>query len=116
MAQALNKSAGGSGKLKIRKGDEVIVRTGRDRGKKGQVLKVMPAENRAIVQGVNMVTKHRRPSPTAAGGIERIEAPIHVSNLAVSDPKSGEATRVAFKFLEDGSKVRVAKRSGEQID
>ncbi|MBV6632944.1 MAG: 50S ribosomal protein L24 [Alphaproteobacteria bacterium] len=116
MGKALNKSPGGSGKLKLKKGDEVVVRTGRDKGKKGEILKVIPAENRVVVQGVNMVTKHRRPTPTAAGGIERIEAPIHASNVGLADPKTGDATRVSYKFLEDGKKVRVAKGSGEQID
>jgi large subunit ribosomal protein L24 len=114
MSTAVKQAA--ASKLRIKKGDQVVVRTGRDRGKKGEVLKVIPKDNRAVVQGVNMVTKHRRPTPTAAGGIERIEAPIHVSNLALVDPKTGEATRVGVKFLEDGRKVRVAKRSGEQID
>ncbi len=103
-------------KLKIKKGDEVIVLTGRDKGKKGEVLRVIPKENRAIVQGVNIVKRHTRPSQTQAGGIVEREAPIHVSNLAHVDPKTGEPTRIGFRFLEDNRKVRYAKRSGEVID
>ncbi|MEA1938469.1 MAG: 50S ribosomal protein L24 [Pseudomonadota bacterium] len=101
---------------KIKKGDKIVVLTGRDKDKTGEVLKVIPAENRAVVQGVNMVTKHRRPSHVSPGGIEKIEAPIHLSNIAHVDPKDSKPTRVGFKSLEDGSKVRVAKRSGEVID
>jgi large subunit ribosomal protein L24 len=101
---------------KIRKGDRVIVLTGRDRGKKGEVLKVLPDEGRAIVSGVNMVKRHTRPSPKQQGGIVNKEAPIHLSNLAHVDPKSGKATRVGFKILNDGRKVRFAKASGEMID
>jgi large subunit ribosomal protein L24 len=101
---------------KIKKGDKVVVLTGRDRGKKGEVLKVMPKESRAVVQGVNMVTRHQRPTQFKAGGIEQKEAPIHLSNLAHADPTDGKPTRVGFKTLEDGKKVRVSKRSGEVID
>ncbi len=103
-------------KLKIRKGDKVVVTTGKDKGKKGEVLKVLPAENRAVVQGVNVVRRHQRQTPTAEGGIVSKEAPIDISNIAIEDPKSGEATRVGFKTLDDGRKVRFAKRSGEVID
>ena len=103
-------------KLKIRRGDRVIVRTGRDKGKTGEVLRVMRAERRAIVQGVNMVKRHQRPTQTSPGGINQYESPIHISNLAVVDPKSDEGTRVGFRFLDDGTKVRFAKRSGEVID
>ena len=103
-------------KLRIKKGDQVIVRTGSDRGKKGEVLRVIPKENRAVVQGVRLVTRHRKPTPLQAGGIERIEAPINISNLALIDPKTGEATRVGYKKLEDGSKVRFARKSGEILD
>ncbi|MBV8662049.1 MAG: 50S ribosomal protein L24, partial [Hyphomicrobiales bacterium] len=85
-------------------------------GRSGEVLKVLPAEHRVLVDGVNMVTKHKRPSPMGAGGIEKMAAPIHISNVAHKDPKSGKATRVGFKFLEDGKKVRFAKASGEVID
>ncbi len=107
---------GRTAKLKIRKGDQVIVTAGRDRGKKGEVLKVMPQDNRAIVQGVNLVSRHTRQSPRSQGGIVEKEASIHLSNLAHVDPKSGEATRVGYRILNDGRKVRFAKRSGEIID
>jgi len=101
---------------KIKKGDTVIVLTGRDKGRSGEVLKVLPTENRVLVDGVNMVKKHRKPSPASAGGIETIAAPVHISNVAHKDPKSGKATRIGFKILEDGRKVRFAKASGEVID
>ena len=101
---------------KIRKGDRVIVLSGRSKGRTGEVLKVMPKENRAIVQGVNMVKRHTRPSQTQMGGIIEKEASIHMSNLAHVDPKTSLATRVGYKFLEDGRKVRFAKRSGEVLD
>ncbi len=100
-------------KRKVKKGDQVIVLTGKDRGAKGEVLKVLTSQNRVIVQGVNMVTHHRKPSQVAAGGIEKKEAAIHISNVALADPKSGEATRVGFKTLKDGKKVRIARKSGE---
>lgn len=103
-------------KLKIKKGDNVVVIAGRDAGKKGSVLKVLPAENRVVVQGVNVVKRHTKPSMTGAGGIQEKELSIHVSNVAVADPKTGKPTRVGFKTLKDGSKVRVAKASGEVID
>jgi large subunit ribosomal protein L24 len=103
-------------KLKIRKGDRVVVVTGRDKGKAGQVLNVLPAENRAIVQGVNVVRRHQKQSASQEGGIVSKEMPIHLSNLALADPKSGKPTRVGYKFLKDGKKVRVARRSGEVID
>jgi len=102
-------------KLKIKKGDQVIVNTGRDKGKKGQVLKVMPTENRVLVEGINKVKKHTKPSQMGAGGIVEKELPIHVSNVSVVDPKSGSATRVGFSVQKDGTKVRVAKKSGEVI-
>ena len=103
-------------KCKIKKGDKVIVRAGRDKGKRGEVLKVMPAENRAIVQGVNQVRRHTRQSAQSAGGIVVKEMSIHLSNLGVVDPKSDSATRVGYKILDDGRKVRFAKDSGEVID
>ena len=103
-------------KLKIKKGDHVGVITGKDRGKKGEVLKVMPEENRAIVKGVAMVRRHQRQTPSQEGGIIAKEAPIHISNLALEDPKDGKPTRVGYKFLKDGRKVRFARRSGEVID
>lgn len=103
-------------KLKIRKGDKVVVISGRERGKKGEVIRVLRAERRAVVAGVNMVRRHTRASTTNPGGIIDKEAPMHVSNLAIEDPKSGEPTRVGYKNLEDGRKVRFAKASGEVID
>ena len=105
-----------AGKLKIRKGDRVIVRSGRSKGVTGEVLRVMPKENRAIVQGVNMVKRHTKPGGGNVGGIVEKEASIHISNLAHIDPKTSMATRVGFKFLDDGRKVRFAKRSGEVLD
>src|SRR5690242_8380341 len=101
---------------KIRKGDRVIVTTGRDKGKKGEVLKVFPTENRALVSGVNMVKRHQRQTQRQQGGIVSKEGTIHLSNLAHVDPKSGDASRVGFKVLKDGRKVRFAKKSGEVID
>lgn len=104
-------------KLKIKKDDEVVVITGRDRGKRGKVLRSLPAENRLIVEGVNVVKRHTKPSQAdPQGGIKEKEASIHVSNVALVDPKSNRPTRVGFKVLGDGRKVRVAKRSGEVID
>ena len=106
-----------SAKLKIKKGDRVVVITGRDKGKQGEVLKVLPQESRVIVQGVNVAKRHTRPSAAnPSGGIVDKELPIHVSNVAHLDPKSGKPTRVGFKVLEGGRKVRVARRSGETID
>jgi large subunit ribosomal protein L24 len=101
--------------LKIKKGDHVIVLAGRDKGKHGEVIKVIPKENRALVRGVNMVRRHQRQSATTEGGIISKEASIDLSNLALEDPKDGKPTRVGFKFLEDGRKVRFSKRSGEVI-
>ncbi|MFC4724678.1 50S ribosomal protein L24 [Glycocaulis abyssi] len=100
---------------KIKKGDKVVILAGRDKGKTGEVTKVVPSENRVFVGGVNMVKRHNRPTQTTPGGIEEKEAPIHVSNVALADPKSGEATRVGFE-VRDGKKVRVAKKSGEVIN
>ena len=101
---------------KIKKGDRVVVLTGKDKGAQGEVLKVMPSENRVLVRGVNVVTKHQKPTQFDQGGIRRMEAPIHVSNVAHMDPRDGKATRVGFKIDDKGRKVRVAKRSGEAID
>jgi large subunit ribosomal protein L24 len=102
---------------KIRKGDRVQVLTGRDKGRQGEVIRVMPAEGRALVQGVNLVKRHQKPQGMGRpGGIQEKEAAIHLSNLALLDPKSGKPTRVGFKVLEDGRKVRVAKASGEVLD
>ena len=102
--------------VKIKKGDHVVVLTGKDKGKHGEVLKVMPDENRAVVKGVAMIRRHQRQTATQDGGIISKEAAIHMSNLAIEDPKDGKPTRVGFKFLKDGRKVRFAKRSGEVID
>jgi large subunit ribosomal protein L24 len=103
-------------KLKMKKGDHVVVITGKDKGKKGEVLKVIPSENRAIVKGIGMVRRHQRQTASQEGGIIAKEAPIHISNLALEDPKDGKPTRVGYKFLKDGRKVRFARRSGEVID
>jgi large subunit ribosomal protein L24 len=100
----------------IKKGDKVVVLTGRDKGKTGEVLKTIPARDRAIVQGVNMVKRHTAPSQAGAGGIIEKEATIHVSNLAHVDPSDDKPTRVGTKVLEDGRRVRYAKRSGEVVD
>jgi len=101
---------------KIKKGDKVVVLTGRDRGRSGEVIRMFPTEERALVRGVNIVKRHQKQSAQAEGGIISKEAPIHVSNIAVADPKDGKATRVGFKVLDDGRKVRFAKRSGDLID
>lgn len=103
-------------KFKIKKGDKVVVLTGKDRGKQGEIIRMIPSESRAVVQGVNLVKRHTKPSQAGNGGIVPKEAPVHVSNLALLDPKSGKATKVGYKILEDGKKVRVAKASGEVID
>ena len=101
---------------KIKKGDKVVVLTGRSKGRSGEVIQVMPDEKRALVRGVNVVRRHQRQSPTQEGGVISKEAPIDLSNIAIADPKDGKPTRVGFKVLDSGKKVRVAKRSGEQID
>ena len=103
-------------KLKIRKGDKVVVTTGRDKGKLGEVVRMIPTENRAVVRGVNVAKRHTKQTAGQEGGIVPKELPIHVSNLALRDPKDGKPTRVGYKTLADGKKVRVAKRSGEVID
>ena len=102
---------------KVKKGDRVIVLTGRNKGAEGEVLKVIPAENRVVVRGVNVVKRHTKPSQlNPHGGINSFEAPIHVSNVAMIDPRDGKATRVGFKTDEHGRKFRYAKRSGEALD
>lgn len=104
-------------KLHVKKDDTVIVITGKDKGKKGRVLAAYPRENRVLVEGVNMVKKHQKPNQqNPQGGILTQEAPIHVSNVMLIDPKSGEPTRIGYKVLENGKKVRIAKKSGETID
>ena len=103
-------------KFRIKRGDEVVVRTGKDRGKTGSVLRVLRKDERVVVEGVNMIKRHTRPSQAQPGGIVEREAPIHISNVALADPRDGRATRVGYRTLEDGRKVRFAKRSGEVID
>lgn len=100
---------------KIRKGDSVVVLTGKDKGRTGEVIQVMPKENKALVRGINMVRRHQKQTQTQQAGIVSKEASIHLSNLAVADSE-GKPTRIGFKINEDGRKVRVAKRSGEVID
>ena len=101
---------------RIRKGDKVVVLSGRDKGRSGEVIKVMPKDERAVVRGVNMVTRHQKQTAAQEGGLVRKEAPIHLSNIALADPQDGKPTRVGFKTLTDGTKVRFAKRSGETIN
>ncbi len=101
---------------KIKKGDKVVVLVGRDKGRSGEVLQVIPKEERAIVRGINLVKRHQRQTAKQEAGIVSKEATIHLSNLALADPKDGKPTRVGFKILDDGRKVRVAKRSGDLID
>ena len=103
-------------KLHIKKGDTVYVNAGEDKGKTGRVLKVLSSKNRAVVEGINMVTKATKPNAkNPQGGLVKMEAPIHVSNLQLLDPKSGKPTRVGYKVNEDGKKVRISKKSGEEI-
>ena len=101
---------------KIKKGDKVVVLAGKDKGRTGEVMSVSPKESRAIVRGVNLIRRHQRQSQSQEGGIITKEASIHLSNIALADPKDGKPTRVGFTFQKDGKKVRVAKRSGETID
>jgi large subunit ribosomal protein L24 len=101
---------------KIKKGDRVVVLSGKDKGKHGEVVRAMPKDMKVVVSGVNVVTRHKKPSQAnPQGGLERSEAPIHVSKVAIEDPKTGKPTRVGFR-IENGQKVRVAKRSGEVIN
>lgn len=102
-------------KMKIKKGDQVIVLTGKDKGKKGEVVRAIPTEARVVVKGVNVVKKNTKPTQFAPGGIEEKELPIHVSNVALADPKTGKPTKVGFKIGKDGKKSRVARASGETI-
>jgi len=102
-------------KFKIKKGDQVVVNTGRDKGRRGEVIEVQRTENRVLVQGCNIVKRHTRPTQTNPGGIINKEAPLHISNVSLIDPDSGKATRVGYKVLDDGSKIRVCKRTGEEI-
>ena len=101
---------------KLRKGDNVIVLTGKDKGRQGEILEVKPKEGKALVKGINVIKRHQRQSANTEAGIVTREALIQLSNLALVDPKEGGATRVGFKIMDDGRKVRIAKRSGEVID
>ena len=101
---------------KIRKGDKVVVLSGRDKGRTGEVVEVHPADSRALVRGVNMVKRHQRQTAQQEGGIISKELPVHLSNIALADPKDGKPTRVGFKIQADGKKIRIAKRSGAEID
>jgi large subunit ribosomal protein L24 len=101
--------------MKIKKGDQVQILTGKDKGTQGEVLKVLIADNRVLVKGVNVVKKHQKPTQFAAGGITEKELSIHASNVALLDPKSGKPTRAGYKMLKDGKKVRIARKSGEEI-
>jgi len=103
-------------KFKIKKGDRVVVITGRDKGKTGEVLRVLREEARVVVQGINMVKRHTKPSAASTGGIVEKEAALHISNVAHVDPKTSKATRIGYKVLDGGRKVRVARKSGETID
>ncbi|WP_019535601.1 50S ribosomal protein L24 [Paenibacillus ginsengihumi] len=117
MAKQAKKLESHNNKLHVKKEDTVIVITGKDKGKKGRVIAAYPRENRVLVEGVNLVKKHSKPTQqNPQGGIITKEAPIHVSNVMLVDPKTGQATRVGYKVLENGKKVRVAKKSGEIID
>ncbi len=100
---------------KIRKGDKVVVLAGKDKGRTGEVVQVMPKEDKAVVRGINMIVRHQKQSASQEGGIIRREAPLHVSNIAIADPKDNKPTRVGFE-VRDGKKVRIAKRSGEVIN
>lgn len=102
-------------KMKLKKGDNVVVLTGKDRGSKGEILQVFTDSRRVLVKGVNVVKKHQKPSQVSAGGIVDKELSVHVSNVALADPKTGEPTRVGVKVLKDGKKQRVAKKSGEVV-
>ena len=102
--------------MKLKKGDKVVVTTGKDKGKTGEITTVLPKENKVIVAGINMAKRHTKPTQESAGGIISKEMPIHVSNVAYIDPKDGKATRIGYKVEKGGRKVRVAKRSGEVVD
>jgi large subunit ribosomal protein L24 len=102
--------------LKIKRGDTVMVITGKETGKRGEVERVLPRVNRVVVRGLNVRTRHARPTQNNQQGLYTFEAPIHVSNVKLVDPNSGEPTRVGYRFTDSGEKIRVAKRSGEDID
>jgi len=105
-----------SGKYKIKKGDQVMILTGKDKGKKGNILNIITKRNRVLVQGVNMVKRHTKPSAASKGGIEDKESSVHISNVSIVDPKDGKPAKIGFKFLDKGKKIRFSKRSGEVID
>tara|TARA_B100001013_G_scaffold264405_1_gene166618 strand:+ start:20 stop:343 length:324 start_codon:yes stop_codon:yes gene_type:complete len=105
-----------SRKMRVKKGDQVVVRVGKDKGRSGEILRVLKKKDRVIVQGVNMVKRHQRPTQTSPGGISESEAAIHVSNIGVADPKTNSPTRVGYRFLDSGQKIRFAKASGEAVD
>ncbi len=105
-----------SAKFKIKKGDKVVVIAGKDKGATGEVLGVLRAEGRVLVSGVNVAKRHQKPTQVSGGGIQKKELPIHISNVALADPKSGKASRVGYKALKDGKKVRVARKSGETVE
>jgi large subunit ribosomal protein L24 len=111
MAQATKKT-----KFKIKKGDQVFILTGKNKGSKGEVLRIDTERSRVIVQGVAMITKHNKPTQVSGGGIEKKEASVHISNVALMDPKSKKPTRIGYKVLKDGKKVRVARKSGETVE
>ncbi len=102
-------------KLKLKKGDKVVVLTGKDKGKTGEIKKVLVDDMKVVVQGINVQTKHRKPGQQTPGGLDKIEAPIHYSNVAIADPKGGKASRVGYKTV-GGNKARFARKSGEVID
>jgi large subunit ribosomal protein L24 len=102
-------------KFKVKKGDEVVVIAGKEKGKKGKIVKIITDKSRVVVEGVNMVKRHTKPSRTGAGGVVEKPASLHVSNVALMDPKSGKPTRVGYKVKEDGTKVRIARKSGEAV-
>ena len=102
--------------MKVKKGDRVVVLSGKDKGKRGEVIENLPREGRVVVRGVNIMTRHVKPSQAdPQGGLKKVEAPLHVSKVALEDPKTGKPTRVGFRINEDGTKVRIAKRSGEVV-
>jgi len=103
-------------KMKIKTGDEVIVLTGKDKGAKGEILSVDPRKNRVVVKGVNLVTKHQKPTQLSAGGLVKKELSIHASNVALVDPKEGTSTRIGYKLNKDGKKIRIARKSGEAVE
>ncbi|MEE8294430.1 MAG: 50S ribosomal protein L24 [Sphingomonadales bacterium] len=103
-------------KYKLKKGDKVIVLAGKDKGKRGEILEMQRGVGKAVVQGINLVKKHAKPSQVDPGGIREVEKAIQLSNLAIEDPKDGSATKIGYKFMEDGKKVRFARKSGEMID